>query len=336
MNAGVKTGLAVILLVGLAVVLAGAEPAAAPPGFAVVELFTSEGCSSCPPEDEALSAIAEDARRENLPLYTLEWHVDYWDYLGWKDPYDSRLATERQYAYARALPSSVFTPQVVVNGTIVPSYAGDRRGVESVARSLLDRAMPVSISLRVLPPRSSSGFTVEADVSGAPAGSNLMLAVVENGLEATPSAGENAGRRLLHSSVVREALVVPARSGEVAVTVPQGVDVSRSLLIGIVQDPRSMRIFGAAEASFPVTTGARVRGRVVDEKGTGAPGIRIQACSGTACVPTRSDAGGWFTVDGLAAGTWSLALEDRAPSLSVSLARDQSVAIERPLVYRTR
>ena len=108
----------------LASVHAGAQASA---GFAVLELFTSEGCSSCPPADEALSDISQRAQKEGLPVYALEWHVDYWDSLGWKDPFDSHEATERQYAYARALPSDVYTPQLVVNGTLVPSYAGTSR-----------------------------------------------------------------------------------------------------------------------------------------------------------------------------------------------------------------
>ena len=89
-------------------------------------------------------------------------------------------------------------------------------------------------------------------------------------------------------------------------------------------------------AQLAVSTGARISGRVVDKKGIAAAGIRIQACSGTACVPTRSGADGWFTLNGLAAGTWSLAVEDLTPSLNVSLARGQSVALEQPLVYRVR
>jgi hypothetical protein len=115
------------------------------PGFAVVELFTSEGCSSCPPADEALSQLVRRADREKLPIYALEWHVDYWDYLGWRDPWDSRLATERQYTYARTLPSSVYTPQAVINGYAVPRNAGDLGELEADAR--LAAAAPAAKSL---------------------------------------------------------------------------------------------------------------------------------------------------------------------------------------------
>ncbi len=119
-------------------------------------------------------------------------------------------------------------------------------------------------------------------------------------------------------------------------SIPAGVVLSRSRLVGIIQDGQSLKILGAAEASFPTSPGASISGRVVNEKGTAAAGIRIQACSGTACVPARSGAGGWFTVDGLASGTWSLALEDLPPSVSVPVTGGQSVAIQQPLVYRAR
>ena len=84
--------------------------------FVVVELFTSEGCSSCPPADELLSEIV-DGRYENTDVIGLSFHVDYWDYIGWKDPYASRDFTNRQRIYAEKLRShQLYTPQMVVNG----------------------------------------------------------------------------------------------------------------------------------------------------------------------------------------------------------------------------
>jgi len=77
-------------LVLLALVPPPAMPAPAP-GVAVVELFSSEGCSSCPPADRLLARLADEARASGRPIYTLEFHVDYWDHLGWRDPYDARV-----------------------------------------------------------------------------------------------------------------------------------------------------------------------------------------------------------------------------------------------------
>jgi hypothetical protein len=116
-------------------------------GFAVVELFTSEGCSSRPPADEALSRLVRSAQEKKLPVYVLEWHVDYWDYLGWKDPWDSRFTTDRQYSHASSLPSSVHTPQVIINGQAVASYAGDQQELEALTRSFAAQPGKSAISL---------------------------------------------------------------------------------------------------------------------------------------------------------------------------------------------
>ena len=85
--------------------------------FAVLELFTSEGCSSCPPADRLLSEMVQQARSSNPRIIPLEFHVDYWNYLGWVDPFSERRFSQRQREYGQAFQSStVYTPQVIVNG----------------------------------------------------------------------------------------------------------------------------------------------------------------------------------------------------------------------------
>ncbi|MBZ0167242.1 MAG: DUF1223 domain-containing protein, partial [Candidatus Omnitrophica bacterium] len=85
--------------------------------FALVELFTSQGCSSCPTADEYLKELTTLAREKNIRLFTLGFHVDYWDYLGWRDPYASPQFTARQQRYAQVLrASTIYTPQMIVNG----------------------------------------------------------------------------------------------------------------------------------------------------------------------------------------------------------------------------
>ena len=87
--------------------------------FVVIELFTSEGCSSCPPADKVLSEVIADARKNNKPIYAMSFHVDYWNRLGWKDPYSDFLFTNRQNNYSDVLGErEVYTPQVFVNGKI--------------------------------------------------------------------------------------------------------------------------------------------------------------------------------------------------------------------------
>ena len=84
--------------------------------FAVVELFASEGCSSCPPADELLSAITTAARSQKKRIFTLSFQVDYWNYLGWQDPFSSPENSQRQQQYARFLPGGVYTPEMIING----------------------------------------------------------------------------------------------------------------------------------------------------------------------------------------------------------------------------
>jgi len=301
------------------------------PGFVVVELFTSEGCSSCPPSDEVLTRIVKDADRTHLPVYALEWHVDYWDYLGWKDPFDSRYATDRQYAYARALPSSVYTPQTVINGTIVPAYAGDWREVDSTVHGLLGERRRAGLKLSLIRAGRGPGIHVHADVAGAPPDSVLLLAIVEEGLGATPTAGENAGRTLAHSNVVRTARELPAASADAAIEVPPDLDPARSRLIGLIQDAKTMRILGAAQIDLAPGS-ARLSGRVVDGTGHGAAGVLIQACNGSVCVPVLTDSAGFFVVEAAAAGTYTLAVGGSAPVREVVLAPGQTLSLDPPLV----
>ncbi len=299
-------------------------PASESAGFAVVELFTSEGCSSCPPADEALSRLSALAAADHLPVYALEWHVDYWDYLGWKDPFDSHLATERQYAYARALPSDVYTPQVVINGTVVPSWAGDAGELERDARRLAASPSPAAIHLKVLPSQGASALRVRVESAGAAAGAQVLVALVEDGLQGRPNAGENSGRELLHSSVVRSVAVLPAGGGETLVSIPAGVDLSRASLVGLLQE-RSMRIVAADRASPAPRVSAKLSGRLVDPSGRGLPGFTVQACSGSVCVPAVSDANGAFTFDDLAPGSWSLVAGPKVKPRDISLAAGQSI-----------
>jgi hypothetical protein len=310
-----------------------AETIAPPSGFAVVELFTSEGCSSCPPADEVLSSIARTAEQEDLAVYPLEWHVDYWDYLGWKDPFDSRFATERQYAYARSLPSSVYTPQMVLNGAIVPEYAGDTVAVDKALRSLLK--LPAAGTLRIsIIPAGAQSIRVHVDVNQTFRDSVLLLVVTEDGLSATPTAGENAGSRLAHSSVVRSVKVLPAHSLDEQIDVPTSVDVSRASLIGILQERKTMRILGAARAAVPRLSSAGIIGRVVDSKGTGIGGVRIEACSGVVCVPSATDANGSFVFSGLAPGRYSIAFVGNSSIVEIAVKGGQVATLRQPLLFK--
>jgi hypothetical protein len=310
---------------------AGAESPGGNGGFAVVELFTSEGCSSCPPADEAMSRLAIAAAKENLPVYVLEWHVDYWDYLGWKDPYGSRLATDRQRAYARALPSSVYTPQVVINGSLVEQYAGDQRAIEQTARSLVKTTSAGSFRLQLSVSQSPTSFNVHADAGGASPGSKLLLLLVEDGLDATPTAGENARRPLIHSNVVRSLTVLSPGAVDARIEIPAGVQTSRSRLVGIIQDDRTMRILAADRVTLP-TAGATLSGSVIDTRGIPVRGAMVQACNDVVCVPALTDRNGTFVFNGLAPGRYSIAVDSGPEPLAVTLESGRSLVVSRPII----
>ena len=173
---------------------AGSRPAV------VVELFSSEGCSSCPPADALLREIATTPRSD-VDVIALEMHVDYWNDLGWADPYSNPSFTERQRSYSEALGErGIYTPQMVVDGAA--SFVGSQRGT---AKAAIARAA-TSPKARVTIARSGSPEALHIHVSDVPAPqprAEVILAFVEDGLSSDVTRGENAGSTLAHAPVVR-------------------------------------------------------------------------------------------------------------------------------------
>ena len=178
----------------MALGFAQAPAARAGDGPVVVELFTSEGCSSCPQADAFLTELAQD-RTDVLPL---AFHITYWDDLGWKDPYAFDAATRRQRHYAQSLADDrVYTPEMVVNGA--DSFVGSDRsaGLAAIAHALRDDRPRVPLRLN----RSADGFAISV---GAGAGEATILLVGFDPQHRTPiGRGENSGRTLLESNIVR-------------------------------------------------------------------------------------------------------------------------------------
>ena len=218
-------------------------------GFAVVEMFTSQGCNSCPPAEELLSEIDRDARERGQPVYALGFHVDYWDHLGWTDPYGSAAYTRRQEAYARAFGSGgLYTPQMIVNGT-VEFVGSDRRQASSAIGSRpvgggRDPARPVGRGRRWAARRR---VVVDYEVERPPERAVLNVAVVERGLENDVPRGENAGRRLRQDAVVRAftARPVNVERGRVELDVPPAFDPNRASVVGYVQNGADQAVVGA-------------------------------------------------------------------------------------------
>jgi hypothetical protein len=170
-------------------------------GVAVVELFTSEGCSSCPPADRVLSRLTERAAAQSLPVYTLSFHVDYWNYLGWTDRFSSSSYSDRQRGYA-ALDANggSYTPQAVINGE-AECVGSDSSQIDSLIAAALERQPRTRIELEAR--RTEGGIELGYRVSGETAGRVLNLALLEPRVESAVKSGENAGERLAHVNVVR-------------------------------------------------------------------------------------------------------------------------------------
>ncbi|SPE43469.1 conserved exported hypothetical protein [Candidatus Sulfopaludibacter sp. SbA3] len=175
----------VIALLCVAAVYA-TEPARQP---VLVELFTSEGCSSCPPADRLLEQLDRQA-------IVLSEHVDYWNQLGWKDPFSSHAFTQRQEDYGRQLKTQgPYTPQMVVDGATEFLGSDSSRALQELSKAGQRPKAAVHIS------RTPAGLQVE--VADAPHSATVFLALADNSASSQVAAGENNGRRLHHVAVVR-------------------------------------------------------------------------------------------------------------------------------------
>ena len=216
-------------------------------GFAVVELFTSEGCSSCPPADELLAEIERENR--NTELYILAFHVDYWDHQGWKDSFSDAEFSLRQRQYATWMNlRTVYTPQIVVNGT--DEYVGSDQGMILKAISAgLDQEQTKSLILH----GEVAGDQLKVDYQGAGEDkkSELVLTLVQKSAKSNVRAGENAGRSLSHVQIVRQLLRTDLNNKErIAMHLPKDFKKNGWELIGFIQNKTNGRITNAARVEL--------------------------------------------------------------------------------------
>ena len=231
-----------------------ADRAAAGAGpFAVVELFTSEGCSSCPPADRVLADVAADARERGRRVFPLSFHVDYWDRLGWKDPYGDAAHSQRQSRYASAFEArQVYTPQMIVNGT-AEFLGSDRERATAEIERAMAREPASELTLRAS--RDGRAVSVGYSVTPAPGQAVVNVALVERGLISKVGRGENSGRTLAHENVVRvfAAEAVPQGGrGTIEVALAADAKEENASLIVYVEDGKTMRVLAAAGAELPV------------------------------------------------------------------------------------
>ncbi len=222
----------------------------------LVELFTSEGCSSCPPADRLLEALDEKQPVAGVDLIVLSEHVDYWDRLGWKDPFSSSKYTSRQQDYAGRLKGDggVYTPQMVVDGRFGFVGSDGREAGAAIQKAMQDRKIPIRISNVE---RQGNQVTARIDV---PAEGNahgvLYVAIADNRAESQVSRGENAGHTLGHVAVTRvlsEAGAVDtgaASTRKISLKLPTASAAGGSRLVAFIEDAQSGRIIAAAAQKF--------------------------------------------------------------------------------------
>ncbi|MEO5923824.1 MAG: DUF1223 domain-containing protein [Bryobacteraceae bacterium] len=221
----------------------------------LLELFTSEGCSSCPPADQVLQAFDRKQPIEGVDLIVLSEHVDYWDRLGWKDPFSSAQYTARQREYTEKYNlDGVYTPQLVVDGHFGVVGSDTRAASSAIQRAKKDRKIPIAISNAV---RDGNRITAHVEIpAGEPGNRNstpvLFVAIADDRAETQVSRGENAGRTLGHVAVTRILTKVgsvdsaTAYSKDLVLSIPASARQTGSRVIVFLQDPKSGRILGVA------------------------------------------------------------------------------------------
>lgn len=232
--------------------ISAAADSAAPRVPVLLELFTSEGCSSCPPADRLLETLDQKQPVAGADLIVLSEHVDYWDRLGWKDPFSSPVSTARQQDYTNKYNlDGVYTPQLVVDGRYGLVGSDGRQVADAIQKAIREPKIPIAIS-KV----SHNGNQVTARIE-LHAGQNfkggramLFVAIADNRSESQVVRGENAGRSLAHVAVTRALKQVgaidldSATAKDVTLSVSSGANGSR--LVAFVQDPKSGHVLAVA------------------------------------------------------------------------------------------
>lgn len=214
-------------------------------GVCVVELFTSEGCSSCPPADALMPSLKE---QYGAGLIVLSFHVDYWDRLGWKDAFSKPEWTQRQNRYAAALGAdNIYTPQAVVNGK--SHITGSNRSAlqHLIKKELGAQPSAAAITLAAKKEGGSISVAYEAPLK---ADETLHIALVQHHATTNVRRGENGGRRLQHYNVVLRLQQSAGGKGSLSFTLPDGLVAADVGVIAFVQHGSDMHISAAKETGI--------------------------------------------------------------------------------------
>jgi hypothetical protein len=234
--------------------------AAKPATPVLVELFTSEGCSSCPPADKLLAQISARQPVKGAEAIILEEHVDYWDDLGWHDPFASAEATKRQREYSKTLHAEVYTPQMIVDGRMEVLGGDEYAAQNAITRAVAAPKIPLELSWVGMTATMGAPKLLHVRAGKLSSGENaeVFMAITESHLHSDVKRGENAGRGLEHDGVVRKltSLGKTNAAGEYSFDAQSAVKLSAEWkrenirIVVFVQDARSRRIYAATSTTY--------------------------------------------------------------------------------------
>ncbi|MDX6191649.1 DUF1223 domain-containing protein [Flavobacterium sp. Fl-318] len=238
--------LAIALLISMGFSTFKEKKAEESKSFVVLELFTSQGCSSCPPADRLLGKYAV---ANNPDMMLLSFHVDYWNYIGWKDPFSKKEFSERQRQYAATLNSSVYTPQLIINGS--ESVVGSQ---ESSITSLVKKAReqkPLA-ELNITAEKNLTNIQVQYDCKVLLVKYKICFALVKKEESTAIKRGENSGLTLTNYNIVTDFKTVPSdsKSGSINFVLNGNAAASEYQIIAFVQDAKSLKILTAAKTEI--------------------------------------------------------------------------------------
>lgn len=238
----------VFLISLFCITVMAAEPARIP---VLVELFTSEGCSSCPPADYLLSQLLRHQPVEGVQVIPLSEHVDYWNQLGWTDPFSSAGFTDRQRQYAAVFRGDgVYTPQMVVDGKAELVGSDSRKALRAITEAA--KAPKASVSLSC----SANPFGLQVRIDGVQSDGDVLLALTENALDSSVTRGENRGLRMEHDGVTRRITTIGVVKKQQAfaampkLAIDKGWKRENLSAVVFVQDRSNRRISGAGQIAI--------------------------------------------------------------------------------------
>ena len=225
----------------------------------LLELFTSEGCSSCPPADRLLETLDQKQPVSGANLIVLSEHVDYWNSLGWKDPFSSPLFSARQQQYAdRFRLNGVYTPELVVDGETELVGGNRTKALAAIEKAAAGNKIDLTLTPPVIDGKTLRFHVTSADLPQASGDAELYIALAQSRTQSQVAHGENAGSLLTHVGVTRvltsagKVKAGTSVSKDLSLSIPADVAPNGLRLVAFVQSSRSHRILGAAQSILPL------------------------------------------------------------------------------------